>query len=97
MSEKLAPRKLVGFLREYLSQMSHIILDEKGYINKYEGDAIMAIWGVFTDLDADDYTSVCKASLAQMKLLHNLNKDWLEHYGQEVNIRIGIHSGDVIV
>ena len=97
MSEKLPPRKLVGFLREYLSKMSDVILDEKGYINKYEGDAIMALWWVFNKLEKQDYMSVCRASLQQMELLHTLNKDWLSHYGQEVHIRIGIHAGDVIV
>ncbi|MFK7779541.1 MAG: adenylate/guanylate cyclase domain-containing protein, partial [Candidatus Gracilibacteria bacterium] len=47
ISEKFGAEELVGFLREYLSEMSNIIMDEKGFVNKYEGDAIMALWGVF--------------------------------------------------
>lgn len=97
LSEKLTARKLVGFLREYLGKMSDIILDEKGYINKYEGDAIMAIWGVFSDLEQENYIQVCNASLEQIELLEKLNHDWLKHYGRKIHIRIGIHSGEVIV
>lgn len=77
--------------------MSDIILDEKGYINKYEGDAIMAIWGVFSDLEPKNYTQVCNASLQQIELLEKLNNDWLKYYGRKIHIRIGIHSGEVIV
>ncbi len=97
MSEKLTPRRLVGFLREYLSQMSHVIMEERGYINKYEWDAIMALWGVFSKLSPRNYKESCKVALKQLELLKILNKDWLEHYGHQINIRIGIHSGDVIV
>ena len=97
ISEKLVPRRLVAFLREYLSEMSHIILDERGYINKYEGDAIMALWGVFSKLRSENYESACRVSLKQISLLQALNKDWLKHYGSEIHIRIGLHAGDVIV
>lgn len=97
LSEKLTPRKLVGFLREYLGQMSDVVLDQKGYINKYEGDAIMAIWWAFGELEPQNYSHACHAALEQMELLEKLNKDWLKHYGQKIHIRIGIHSGEVIV
>lgn len=57
----------------------------------------MALWGVFSQLQPDDYIRACRASIVQIKFLENLNKDWLKHYGQQVHIRIGLHAGDVIV
>ena len=45
VSEKLTPDELVHLLNEYLSEMSKIILDNEGIIDKYEGDLIMAEWG----------------------------------------------------
>ena len=97
ISEDLQAKELVAFLREYLSEMSHIILDEKGYINKYEWDAIMAIWWAFSELNSTNYRQVCHASLLQMELLNSLNENWRGHYGKDIRIRIGIHAGDVIV
>ncbi len=97
ISEHLTPRKLVKFLREYLSEMSNIILDKKWYINKYEWDAIMALWWIFHDIEPLNYTQVCEASLMQLEWLTNRNKDWKDIYNEQISIRIGIHSGEVIV
>ena len=44
ISEKFTPETLLPYLREYLTAMSNVIIDGKGFINKYEGDAIMALW-----------------------------------------------------
>lgn len=93
----MMPKELVAFLRDYLSQMSHIILDEKGYINKYEGDAIMALWGVFTPLQQENYLQACRSALTQMQTLEKLNAQWKNYYGKEIHIRIGLHAGDVII
>jgi adenylate cyclase len=71
--------------------MSHVIMEERGFINKYEGDAIMAIWGVFSDLKDANYSQACRVALRQLELLDNLNQDWLKYYGNEIHIRIGIH------
>lgn len=71
--------------------MSHVIMEERGFINKYEGDAIMALWGVFSDLKDTNYSQACRVALRQLELLDNLNQDWLKHYGHEIHIRIGIH------
>lgn len=44
ISEKMEPEELVHFLSIYLKEVSDIIIHERGFINKYEGDAVMAIW-----------------------------------------------------
>jgi len=97
ISEEMMPRELVAFLRDYLSQMSHIILDAGGYINKYEGDAIMAVWGIFSSLETKNYIQVCQSCIEQMETLEKLNIGWKKQYGHEIHIRIGVHAGEVIV
>lgn len=44
ISENMEPEELVHFLSIYLKEVSDIIMHEKGFINKYEGDAVMALW-----------------------------------------------------
>jgi adenylate cyclase len=44
ISENMEPEELVSFLSVYLKEVSDIIIHERGFINKYEGDAVMAIW-----------------------------------------------------
>jgi adenylate cyclase len=65
ISEKLNPKELVWFLREYLSSMSNIIMDEKWFINKYEWDAIMALWWVFGKYDDTASYNSCLSALKQ--------------------------------
>ncbi|MDD2871923.1 MAG: adenylate/guanylate cyclase domain-containing protein [Candidatus Gracilibacteria bacterium] len=96
ISEKFSPDKLVGFLREYLTEMSNIIMDQKGFINKYEGDAIMALWGVF-GTDINKTYRICETALLQQDLLKQLNFNWVMKGLPEVKIRIGIHVGNAII
>lgn len=96
ISEKFTPEVLVWFLREYLSQMSNIILDEKGFINKYEWDAIMALWWVFwTDENASYHA--CLSSIKQQRLLKTLNRDWTERGFSEIKVRIWLHVWEAII
>jgi len=92
LSEKLSPEELVSFLREYLSAMSHIILDQQGFINKYEWDAIMALWGVFSDIQQTPLMA-CESALLQQERLTTLNAYWKK----DIRVRIWIHQGNSIV
>ncbi|NUJ98220.1 adenylate/guanylate cyclase domain-containing protein [Candidatus Gracilibacteria bacterium] len=96
MSEDFSPQELVAFLREYLQVMSDIIIEQRGFINKYEGDAIMALWGSFgyEDTMLED---ACNTALLQISSLKELNKIWQEREISPVNIRIGIHTGKAIL
>ncbi|MDD3793337.1 MAG: adenylate/guanylate cyclase domain-containing protein [Candidatus Gracilibacteria bacterium] len=96
ISEKFNPEDLVGFLREYLSVMSDIIMDEKGFINKYEGDAIMALWGAFTPYDRSSYNA-CYSALKQQEKLIELNSIWSKKGFSTIKVRIGLHCGEAIV
>lgn len=97
MSEKLTPSELVTFLREYLSMMTYIIMDKKWHIDKYEWDAIMALWWAFTDHSNADYVSACNSALEQIKALETLNNKWASKLWNALKIRIWIHGWKAII
>ena len=96
ISEKFTPETLLPYLRDYLTAMSNVIIDERGFINKYEGDAIMALWGVFWHADSME-KDACEAALLQMKLLTIMNKKLEKRGFPKISIRIGLHSWDAII
>lgn len=96
ISEKFSPQELVAFLREYLSGMSNIILDENWFINKYEWDAIMALWWTFSEHQKDSYNA-CFSAISQQKKLKELNKIWEKRWLPEIKARIWLHSWQAIV
>ena len=96
ISEKFTPERLVSFLREYLSVMSNIIMDERWLIDKYEWDAIMALWGVFGYESSSSYDN-CKSALLQQEKLKNLNIHLKQEYGEVLEVRMWLHTWDAIV
>lgn len=97
ISESMPPEKLVPFLNEYLSVMTDIILDEGAYLDKYEGDAIMAVFGVPVDRGGDHAVRACRAALANRKALPQLWKKWEERGLPKIDIRVGLNTGPMIV
>ena len=95
-SEKLTPSELVTFLNRYLTAMSDIILEEKGTIDKYEGDAIISFFGA--PVDMDDHALRCVVSaIRQQQRLAELREEWKAEGLPEVHVRIGINSGPMVV
>ena len=97
ISEKLSPEDLVKFLREYLGDMSDIIMDQKWFVNKYEWDAIMALWWVFWEKSTENSFFACLSALEQKEALIKLNKIWKKRGFSEIKARIWIHSWDAII
>jgi adenylate cyclase len=97
ISEKLDPEALVTLLNRYLSAMSDVILAEKGTIDKYEGDAIIAFFGAPIDL-ADHGLRACVSAITMKKLEAELNKTIMEEglSPTPVFTRIGINTGDMV-
>lgn len=96
ISEKFNAQELVAFLREYLSEMSDIIMDEKWFVNKYEWDAIMWLWWSFNNYDFWA-THACKTAIKQQEKLKQLNTIWKEKWFDEVRVRIWLHIWNAIV
>ena len=95
-SENKTPEELVGFINEFLSEMTEIILHNEGTLDKYLGDAIMAFWGAPIEVKDHAYKA-CMTALQMQKKLYELTERWLNSGNSKIQIRIGINSGDVIV
>ena len=94
ISESLSPEKLVGLLNRYLSPMTEIIMDSHGYVDKYEGDAIMAEWGV--PFQNEEHAKLaCWAALDQQDKISELRPIFFDEFGIEINVRMGLNSGYV--
>jgi adenylate cyclase len=96
ISEKLSPAQLVHLLNEYLTEMTDTVLEHEGIIDKYEGDAIMAEFGVPVSHDKHAFMA-CKAALDMQEKLKILRKKWKAEGKPQLRARIGINSGEVIV
>jgi len=96
ISEALGPEDLVHLLNEYLSEMTELIIDYRGTIDKYMGDAIMAFWGAPAKNDDHAYYA-CVAAIAQYRALQELQKRWSERNIPVLDIGIGINTGPAVV
>jgi class 3 adenylate cyclase len=98
IAEKLSPENLVKLLNRYLTAMSDILLEQKGTIDKYEGDAIMAFFGAPLDV-TDHAVRACAAAILMKKKEKELNKDFIQSglSFDPLVTRIGINSGDMSV
>jgi len=98
ISEELGdPARLVSLLNRYLSAMSNVILSEKGTIDKYEGDAIIAFFGAPLDLP-DHALRACISAINMKKVEVELNKMIMEENLSPSTLltRIGINTGDMV-
>jgi len=96
ISEQMKPEALVEILNEYLNEMTNIILDQDGTLDKYIGDAIMAFWGA--PLEQQDHAKkCCHAILKTQKRLDELRKNWAKQGHPDIVARAGINTGDMIV
>ena len=95
-SERLSPEDLTSLLNDYLSDMTDIILDEGGTLDKYEGDAIIAFWGAPVE-QPDHAVRAVRAAVRCQRRLAERRAEWAERYGAVLKMRIGINTGPVVV
>lgn len=96
ISESLSPEKLSELMNDYFTPMSHIIMDNKGVLDKYIGDAIMAFWGAPLELKNSADVG-CKAAVEMMFALDKLNVDFKAKGFPQVDIGIGLNTGPMSV
>jgi len=94
--ERTAPADVVSLLNRYFSVATEKILDQKGLVDKYMGDGIMAIFGAPVP-DREHASHACEAALAVQRAMKELG--WLSDGDPRLALltRIGIHSGPVVV
>jgi adenylate cyclase len=96
ISEKMSPTELVAFVNEYLSAMTDIIESKGGYVDKYIGDSIVAVFGAPVD-DSDHARHAAEAALLCRAKLDELNKTSSAFRGLTVAHRMGLNSGEALV
>jgi adenylate cyclase len=96
ISEKLTPEELVRLLNEYLTVMTDIVFKYEGLLDKYIGDAIMAVFGA--PLEQPDHAlRGCQTALEMMAELKVLQERWAQEGRPYVDIGVGINTGDMVV
>ena len=98
LAEKADPEALVAQLNEYLSGMTSEIFNNGGTLDKFIGDAIMAVWGNVRSLGtAQDAKCCARAALGMRRQLSQLNQSWREQGRMGLGMGIGVNHGEVIV
>jgi class 3 adenylate cyclase len=96
ISESMPPDKLVHLLNEYFTEMARIIFENQGSLDKYIGDAIVAVFGSLIRLENAPQTAV-RAAIQMMQEMSSLNERWKNQYGFRMDIGIGINTGEVFL
>jgi adenylate cyclase len=102
LSEKLPPEQLVLQLNEYLDRMVQTVFETNGSIDKFIGDAIMAVWGRLRDnaTEADLITDARAAATTALRMreeLNKLNELWAARGIDPLAVGIGLHQGEAVV
>ncbi|MCG6167383.1 adenylate/guanylate cyclase domain-containing protein [Leptospira sanjuanensis] len=95
ISERIEPELVVEFLNQYFTAMVKCINANGGSVNKYIGDAIMAVWGELGHTDSDTENAI-NAALDMRKSLLQFNKGRGTDKKPRISIGIGINTGEVI-
>ena len=96
MSESLEPEQVVSILNEYFSVVYSSIIAWNGTLDKFIGDAAMAVFNAPNDVEDYVFNAVCAADDIQ-KNFEPLREKFISEYGKEVHLGIGINSGTAIV
>ena len=95
LSEGTEPEQLVEFLNAYLGEMTDAVFATEGMLDKYVGDAVMAVWGA--PLEQPDHARRAVGCARDMLArLERLNREWQSRGWPELRIGIGINSGDMV-
>ncbi len=95
MSENMDPETLVSVLNRYMTRMVRVIIRNGGIVDKYVGDAIMAVWGVPIAKERDAINAI-NAALEMREELAELNLEFIEEGFPELKIGMGLNYGALI-
>src|SRR6185312_6729128 len=94
IAEGMGPDAIAQFLSEYFSEMVEVIFEHGGTLDKFIGDAIMALWGA-PIAHADDPDRALRAAVAMQRGVARLNEQWALAGRPEIGVGIGINYGEV--
>jgi adenylate cyclase len=96
LSEKLPPEQMVEVVNAYLEQTSECLHKHGAYVDKYIGDAVMAVFGVPLALP-DHALAACKSALEAYRAIDGINEKYAKKVGVKLKVRIGLNTGEMIV
>jgi class 3 adenylate cyclase len=96
ISETWPPDQLVKILNEYMTEMVAVVFENKGSIDKFVGDAIVAVFGSLIEVKNHAQHAV-EGALGMLQRLPELNRKWQQEYGVGLNIGAGINTGEVFL
>jgi adenylate cyclase len=94
MAESMGPDAIAQILSEYFTEMVDVIFDYGGTLDKFMGDAIMALWGAPL-AHADDADRALRAAVEMQQAVSRLNQQWSSEGRPEIKVGIGINHGEV--
>jgi adenylate cyclase len=98
MTERADPVALVKQLNEYLSRMVAAVFENGGTLDKFIGDAVMAVWGNVSSRGvAEDAKAAVRTALAMRRELRKLNESWRAQGVEELAFGIGINHGEAVI
>lgn len=101
LAEQLDPETLMSWLNEYMGEMARLVLERGGVVDKFIGDAVMAVFGVpfprssEAEVAADAIAAV-QCAIAMSERLQQLNQKWEVEGLPKAQMRVGIATGTVI-
>lgn len=96
LSEQVEPNKVVFLLNEFFTELTEIIIQHSGIVDKYTGDNIMAIFGAPVELQ-NHHRFALKAAWEMQQRFRILQENWEQMYGIKAGLGIGINCGPAIV
>lgn len=94
-SERRTPAEVVRVLNDYLAEMTHVITEHEGTLDKFLGDGILAYWGA--PLPQENHAALAvRCAFAMMCRLDGLNEKWVRQGLEPLKIGIGVNTGEVI-
>jgi adenylate cyclase len=96
IAEQFPPEETALMLHDVLNAVSEEVIRHHGVIDKYIGDCVMAFWGAPLE-SPDAAKNACSAALAFLEALEQVNQDFKARGLGAISMRVGLHTGDVIV
>ncbi len=95
ISEQNTPEDTALMLHRVLNELTEVVIEEKGVVDKYIGDCIMAFWGTPLALPEDE-VNACRAALRFIEAIYGINAVFALEGISPIAIRVGLHTGDAI-
>ena len=96
MSEKMEPSEVVAFLNDYFTEMVEAVFEEQGFLDKFIGDGLMAVFNALGDAP-DHAVRAVRTALRMRALVAKINGERGVHGKPPIEIGIGIHTDDVVL